>query len=183
MTVPIFELRDVTYRYEEIDALSNLNLTILAGRRIALLGANGSGKSTLLSILDGLYFPPKGSVMYCGEPLTEDRLQTQEIEFDFRRKVALVFQNPDIQLFNPTVFDEIAFGPLQVAWPKDQILTRVSEILERMEIVHLKDPRLITCRRARRNGCVGVSPDTRPGRTSTGRTDSSSRPKEREPDD
>jgi len=139
VTVPIFALRDVTYRYEEIDALSNLDLTILAGQRIALLGANGSGKSTLLSILDGLYFPQKGSVMYCGEPLTEDRLQTQEVEFDFRRKVALVFQNPDIQLFNPTVFDEVAFGPLQVGWSKDQILMRVSEILERMEIVHLKD--------------------------------------------
>jgi len=139
VTVPIFELRDVTYRYGKIDALSNLDLTILAGQRIALLGANGSGKSTLLSILDGLYFPQEGSVMYCGEPLTEDRLQTQEIEFDFRRKVALVFQNPDIQLFNPTVFDEIAFGPLQVGWPKDQILMRVSAILERMEIVHLKD--------------------------------------------
>ena len=138
-TVPIFEVRDVTYRYQEVTALDGLNLTVMPGQRIALLGANGSGKSTLLSILDGLYFPQKGSVAFCGEPLTENRLQTQEIEFEFRRRVALVFQNPDVQLFNPTVFDEVAFGPLQLRWPRDQILLRVSETLEQMEIVHLKD--------------------------------------------
>ena len=125
MTGPIFEVRDVTYRYQEVTALDGLNLTIMPGQRIALLGANGSGKSTLLSILDGLYFPQKGSVTFCGEPLTENRLQTREIEFDFRRRVALVFQNPDVQLFNPTVFDEVAFGPLQMRWPQDQILLRV----------------------------------------------------------
>ena len=53
--------------------------------------------------------------------------------------MALVFQNPDVQLFNPTVFDEVAFGPLQMRWPRDQILLRVSEMLEQMEIMHLKD--------------------------------------------
>jgi len=136
---PIFEVRDVTYRYHEVTALDGLNLTIMPGQRIALLGANGSGKSTLLSILDGLYFPHKGGIAFCGEPLTENRLQTQEIEFAFRRRVALVFQNPDVQLFNPTVFDEVAFGPLQLRWAKDQILHRVSGMLEQMDILHLKD--------------------------------------------
>ena len=138
-SVPVFELRDVTYRYHEVTALDGLNLTVLRGARIVLLGANGSGKSTLLNILDGLYFPQKGSVAFCGEPLTENRLQTQKIEFDFRRRVGLVFQNPDVQLFNPTVFDEVAFGPLQLGWPREQILRRVSEMLEQMEITHLKD--------------------------------------------
>ncbi len=113
---PVFDLRDVTYRYHEVTALDGLNLSVMPGQRIALLGANGSGKSTLLSILDGLYFPQKGSVTFHGESLTESRLQTQEVEFDFRRRVALVFQNPDVQLFNPTVFDEVAFGPLQMRW-------------------------------------------------------------------
>lgn len=138
MSVPVFEVCDVTYRYHEVTALDGLNLAIMPGQRIALLGANGSGKSTLLSMLDGLCFPEKGSVAFYGEPLTESRL-TGEIEFAFRRRVALVFQNPDVQLFNPTVFDEIAFGPLQMQWPKEQIRLRVTEMLEQMEIVHLKD--------------------------------------------
>jgi len=138
-TGPAFEVRDVTYCYQDVTALDGLNLTIASGQRIALLGANGSGKSTLLSVLDGLYFPAKGSVTFRGQPLTEDRLQSAEIEFDFRRRVALVFQNPDVQLFNPTVFDEVAFGPLQMRWPREQILLRVSAMLEQMDIAHLKD--------------------------------------------
>jgi cobalt/nickel transport system ATP-binding protein len=137
VTIPIFELRDVTYRYNEVTALDGLNLTIIPGERVALLGANGSGKSTLLSILDGLCFAEKGSVAFQGELLREDRLGG-EVEFDFRRRVALVFQNPDVQLFNPTVFDEVAFGPLQMQWPTEQIRLRVSEILDQMEIAHLK---------------------------------------------
>jgi cobalt/nickel transport system ATP-binding protein len=139
ITAPIFELFGVTYRYHEVTALAGLNLTIISGQRVALLGANGSGKSTLLSILDGLYFPQEGSVRFCGKPLTENGLQCGETEFEFRRRVALVFQNPEVQLFNPSVFDEVAFGPLQMGWPKDQILRRVSATLKQMEITHLKD--------------------------------------------
>ena len=120
VTVPIFEARDVTYSYQEVTALDGLNLTIMPGERVALLGANGSGKSTLLSMLDGLCFPKKGSIAFQGEILTESRLGG-EVEFEFRRQVALLFQNPDVQLFNPTVFDEIAFGPLQLQWPKEKI--------------------------------------------------------------
>jgi cobalt/nickel transport system ATP-binding protein len=138
MTVPVYEVRDVTYRYQEVTALDGLNLTVMPGQRIAMLGANGSGKSTLLSLLDGLCFPEKGSVAFHGEPLTERNL-TGEIEFAFRRRVALVFQNPDVQLFNPTVFDEVAFGPLQLQWPKEKIRLRVDEMLQQMDIVHLKD--------------------------------------------
>src|SRR5450631_2018653 len=92
VTVPVFEVRDVTYSYHEATALDGLTLAIMPGQRVALLGANGSGKSTLLSILDGLCFPQKGSVAFQGEPLTENRLGG-EVEFAFRRRVALVFQN------------------------------------------------------------------------------------------
>src|SRR5208282_5647155 len=105
----VFEVQEVTFRYQQVTALDNLSLTIPPGKRIALLGANGSGKSTLLRILDGLAFPEKGSVLFCGEPLTEDRLQDLEFGYRFRRRVGLVFQNPDVQLFSPTVFDEVAF--------------------------------------------------------------------------
>jgi len=138
VTIPVFEVREVTYNYQEVRALDGLNLTVMSGQRIVLLGANGSGKSTLLSMLDGLIFPEQGSVEFCGEPLSEGRL-TDNVEFDFRRRVGFVFQNPDVQLFNPSVFDELAFGPLQLRWPKEQIRRRVTEILDEMAITHLKD--------------------------------------------
>lgn len=137
--IPIFDVRNVTYRYHRVTALDELSLVIRPGERYALLGANGSGKSTLLRILDGLSYPEKGTVHFCGLPLTEERLQNDGFGFDFRRRVGLVFQNPDVQLFSPSVFDEVAFGPLQLGWPREQILRRVTEALELMEITHLKD--------------------------------------------
>jgi cobalt/nickel transport system ATP-binding protein len=139
MSIPVFELRDVVYRYRQIMALNRLNLTIRAGQQIVLLGANGSGKSTLLRVLDGLYFPEEGSVSVGGELMNEDRFQDETFAFAFRQKVGFVFQNPDAQLFNPTVFDEVAFGPLQLKWPKSDVLTRVRMMLETMGIAHLQD--------------------------------------------
>lgn len=134
-----FEVRNVSFRYQEVTALDDLSLSIRQNKRVAILGANGSGKSTLLRLLDGLYFPDHGTITAFDQPLTEEALQTEEFAFNFRRRVALVFQNPDVQLFNPTVFDEVAFGPLQLRWPKDEIRRRVSETLEMMEITDLKD--------------------------------------------
>ena len=136
---PVFELSDVTYRYRDVTALNQLNLTVNAGRRVALLGANGSGKSTLLRILNGLCFPDEGTVRFCGKPLTEENIQNDGFGLDFRRRVGLVFQNPDVQLFSPTVFDEVAFGPLQLRWPADQVRSKIAEVLEMLEITHLKD--------------------------------------------
>jgi cobalt/nickel transport system ATP-binding protein len=137
--VPAFDVCDVTYRYREVTALDHLNLSVKAGRRIALLGANGSGKSTLLRILNGLCFPDEGKVSFFGRMLTEDNLQSDGFGLEFRRRVGLVFQNPDVQLFCPTVFDEIAFGPLQLRWPTDQVRRKIAETLEMMEITHLKE--------------------------------------------
>lgn len=97
------------------------------------------GKSTLLRLLDGLDYPQKGTVLFCGAPLSRERLEEDGFGFDFRRRVGLVFQNPDVQLFCPSVFDEVAFGPLQLRWPKQEVLRRVSEMLEGMRITHLKD--------------------------------------------
>jgi len=135
----IFEVRDVTYLYNDVTALAGLSLSIRQHQRVAILGANGSGKSTLLRLLDALYFPDKGTISAFGENLTEESFQDEEFAFRFRRRVALVFQNPDVQLFNPTVFDEVAFGPLQLRLSKDEIRRRVAETLEMMEIAHLKD--------------------------------------------
>jgi cobalt/nickel transport system ATP-binding protein len=135
----VFEVSDVTYHYDRVSALTNLNIYVNRGERIALLGANGSGKSTLMRLLDGLYFAEAGSITAFGEPLTEATLQNEQFARRFRRRVGFVFQNPDVQLFNPTVFDEIAFGPLQLEWSKDQIRKSVAGIMEIMELSHLKD--------------------------------------------
>jgi len=139
MSIPVFDVRDVTFRYQKVSALDGLSLTIQPGKRVALLGANGSGKSTLLRILDGLAFPQQGSVFFDGESLTEDRFQDTKFSYGFRRRVGLVFQNPDVQLFSPTVFDEVAFGPLQLGWPKEEVRRQVAQMLEVMKITHLKD--------------------------------------------
>ena len=136
---PVFEIRDVVYRYEGVTALDGLTLTVARGQRVAILGANGSGKSTLLRLLDALRFPASGSISFCGEPLTEERFGEDAFAFDFRRRVGFVFQNPDVQLFNPTVFDEVAFAPLQLRWPRGEIRRRVAETLDVMRISHLKD--------------------------------------------
>jgi cobalt/nickel transport system ATP-binding protein len=135
----LFDLDRVTYRYQQVVALDQLTLQIPAHRRIALLGANGSGKSTLLRLLDGLYFPESGDVRFSGQPLTEDRFADDRFAFEFRRRVGLVFQNPDVQLFNATVFDEVAFAPLQLRWPKPEIRDRVDRTLELLRISHLRD--------------------------------------------
>ncbi len=134
-----FEVQDVSFDYEGVPALRELSLHIEQGERVALLGANGSGKSTLLRLLDALYFPSNGSVSFQGTPLTPEQFHRDGFSHDFRRRVALVFQNPDVQLFNPTVFDEVAYGPLQLKWRKEEILRRVDETLAFLGISQLKD--------------------------------------------
>jgi cobalt/nickel transport system ATP-binding protein len=136
---PVFGLENVSFAYEQIPALRDLSLAIESGHSIALVGANGSGKSTLLRLLDALCFPVTGSMTFCGETLTSQRLQDDAFFLAFRRRVALVFQNPDVQLFNPTVFDEVAFGPLQMDWSASEVTDRVNHALEQMAIAHLGD--------------------------------------------
>jgi cobalt/nickel transport system ATP-binding protein len=134
----VFELRDVSFDYDGVPALRSLSLTIAAGQRIALVGANGSGKSTLLRLLDALCFPASGSLGFQGQPLTARHLQEEAFRRSFRRQVGLVFQNPDVQLFNPTVFDEVAFGPLQLDWSREEVLGRIQGTLDAMNIAHLR---------------------------------------------
>ncbi len=135
----IFEIERLTYRYGEIAALDDFSLGIEEGSRVALVGANGSGKSTLLRILDGLYFGQSGSVRFRGDELSEHAFAHDDFSHWFRRGVGLVFQNPDVQIFNPTVFDEVAFGPLQMRWPKAEVRERVEAAMEQYHIAHLRD--------------------------------------------
>ena len=135
----VFELADVCFAYPSHPALDALSLRIKRGDRVALLGANGSGKSTLLRLLDALYFPASGELKAFGKLLSEAAMADDETNDAFRRRVGLVFQNPDVQIFNPTVFDEVAFGPLQLGWTKAEITQRSDAILARFAIGHLKD--------------------------------------------
>ena len=135
----LFEIEDLSYRYQDAPAIDRLTVSIGDGTRVVVLGANGSGKSTLLRLLDGLAFPQQGSVRFDGRALTEASLADVEFASSFRRRVGLVFQNADVQLFNPTVFDEVAFGPLQLGWGRNQVRDAVAAVLDRFRITHLKD--------------------------------------------
>jgi cobalt/nickel transport system ATP-binding protein len=139
MAGPLFEASEIVLRYGRQTALDGLTLSIERGQRVAFLGANGSGKSTLLRVLDGLLFPQSGSLKLDGEAITEDRFEEREFTFRFRKRVGLVFQNPDVQLFNATVFDEIAFGPLQLRMPKPRIRELVEQMLVTMDIAALRN--------------------------------------------
>ncbi|MFO1057645.1 MAG: ABC transporter ATP-binding protein [Dongiaceae bacterium] len=135
---PAFELHEVAFAYRDAVALAGVSLTLPAGSGVALLGPNGSGKSTLLRLLDALCFPDHGRILAFGRPLTEALMQDAAAGYAFRRRVGLVFQNPDIQLFCPTVLDELAFGPLQLGWPKPEIRRRIEEVLETFALGDLR---------------------------------------------
>jgi len=140
MSTPLFELNKVCFAYEGGQpALEGVSLTIAAGQRVAVLGSNGSGKSTLLKLLDGLYFPTSGSLRAFGQPLTEAALQDEAANFQFRRRVGLVFQDTDVQLFSPSVWDEVAFAPLQMDLPRQEITQRVEAALAALRIEKLRD--------------------------------------------
>lgn len=136
----VFELKDVSFAYSgRIPALRNVSLQIPRGERVAILGANGSGKSSLLKILDGLYYPDSGEVWAFGVRLTEEALREESLAHAFRRRVGLVFQDSDVQLFSPTVWDEVAFGPLQMNLGSDEVKRRVDDAMRQMEITELAD--------------------------------------------
>jgi len=94
------------------------------------VGANGCGKSTLLQILDGLLFPTEGEAFAYGHRLTEEALREASFTAFFRQRVGILFQNPDVQLFCPTVLDEIAFGSLQLGRPQEEALEKSQEMMK-----------------------------------------------------
>jgi len=135
-----FDVRDVSFAYEERQiALEHVDLKVQAGESLVILGANGSGKSTLLNLLDGLYFPSSGTISAFGRPLTEESLRDDEFNFAFRRRVGLVFQDSDVQLFSASVLDEVAFAPLQLGLAREEVNRRVDSALEALRIEKLRD--------------------------------------------
>ena len=134
-----YDVHDVSFWYKDVPALRKLSLQIRRGERVALLGANGSGKSTLLRLLAALSFPSSGVISFLGDQLTKTNLEQPDFFLHFRRRVGIVFQNTDVQLFNASVFDEVAFGPLQLGWPKERVRECVEQALSSMGISDLRD--------------------------------------------
>lgn len=110
----IIEVQHIWYRYENKDVLKDISFKINEKEKVVLLGINGSGKSTLLKILNGLIFPQRGNYFYKGVNITKEKLKDKNFAKKFRKEVVFLFQNPDTMIFNPTVYDEIAFGLRQL---------------------------------------------------------------------
>jgi cobalt/nickel transport system ATP-binding protein len=147
------ETIELTYVYSDgTVALEGVNFAVERGEKVVLLGPNGAGKSTLLYHFNGLLTPTKGKVYVLGREVSKANL-------DFvRQKVGLVFQNPDDQLFAPTVFHDIAFGPRNIGLPEDEVKERVKWAIEVMGLKGLenKPPHRLSHGQKKRVAIAGV---------------------------
>jgi cobalt/nickel transport system ATP-binding protein len=121
----MIELRNVWFSYDGEFVLKDINLKVEKGERIVVLGINGSGKSTLLKLLNALLFPTKGTYLYKGKNIEKNAFKDKNFIKAFRKEVVLLFQNPDAMIFNPTVYDEIAFGLRQLGFEEKVVKERV----------------------------------------------------------
>lgn len=134
MSKQTIELRDLRFSYPDgTEALRGISFQIGCGESVAIVGGNGAGKSTLLQHLNGYLMPTGGTVLVGGQPVSRETLVV------VRRSVGVVFQDPDDQLFMPTVFDDVAFGPLNAGLPPDEVERRVATCLERVGMSHLRE--------------------------------------------
>lgn len=132
----ILETKNVSYNYElDGDVLKSVSAGITAGKKTVLLGPNGSGKSTLLLHFNGVLKPREGRVMFRGEPVRYDRKSLSSL----RQKVCLVFQNPDDQIFAATVEEDVAFGPLNLGLPRDEVERRIEEALDTVDMAKYRE--------------------------------------------
>ncbi len=136
---PIIKLSNINYSYENIPALKDISLQINKGEFIFFTGPNGCGKSTLFRLLNGLIFPAGGKYIFDGKNITEKTLKNSSFSKQFHKRIGYVFQNPGLQLFNPTVYDEVAFGPRQMNMSEQQIEERTAGLLDYLNISHLRD--------------------------------------------
>jgi cobalt/nickel transport system ATP-binding protein len=129
--VSVLEVHDLAFRYPDGTlALDGVELRVERGERIAVLGPNGAGKTTLVLALNGINAASRGTVTVAGLPV--DKANLAEI----RRRVGIVFQDPDDQLFVPTVRDDVAFGPANLGLRGDEVAVRTGEALEAVGMAH-----------------------------------------------
>ncbi len=123
----VVEIEKLSFSYPDgHGALGDISLTVSAGETVAFIGPNGAGKSTLLLHLNGILRSGNDTVRVFGLPVEEKHLK------EIRRRVGLVFQNPDDQLFSPTVFDDVAFGPMSMGCAEEEVRQRVRRALEQV---------------------------------------------------
>lgn len=136
MTEPILDIQGVEFRYPGGEpALQNFSLSLARGRRTAVLGRNGAGKSTLFSLLNGIQKPKRGQVIFAGQPLRYDRRSLREL----RRRVGIVFQDPDSQLFSACVREDVSFGPMNLELSREEVLRRVDRALDAVGLAAMTD--------------------------------------------
>jgi cobalt/nickel transport system ATP-binding protein len=136
----IIRLENISYSYHDrIPALSDISLEINKGDSFAIIGANGSGKSTLLQLMNGLIFPSVGRFFFRENEISEKSLKDKGMLSFFRERVGYVFQDPDTQLFCPTVLDELLYGPLQLEIDKREAFDRASEVMKMLSIETLRN--------------------------------------------
>jgi cobalt/nickel transport system ATP-binding protein len=124
---PLVSIADLVFAYHDgLPALRGVSLTIEQGEKVALVGPNGAGKSTLMLHLNGLLGDAEAPVRISGLPMTRENLP------QIRARVGLVFQNPDDQLFSPTVFEDVAFGPLYMGYDEEEVHRRVIWALDQV---------------------------------------------------
>ncbi len=129
----VLQVQDLHFSYHDgHQALRGISFTMCAGDKVALVGPNGAGKSTLMLHLNGI-LTGKGDVTVGNARITRDNLPV------IRSMVGLVFQNPDDQLFSPTVFEDVAFGPLHMGLPKDEVRERVEAALSAVRMSNYRD--------------------------------------------
>lgn len=136
MTQPVISIKNIHFNYQDQDtreALSDVSLDVYEGEWLAIIGHNGSGKSTLAKMMNGLLEASSGEIYIDGQLLTEDTV------YEARRKVGMVFQNPDNQFVGTTVEDDIAFGLENIGMPRDEMVRKINTSLEMVRMRKFKE--------------------------------------------
>ena len=155
MQTPIIEVENLTFQYDkrlESETLSNVSFTIEKGEWVSIVGKNGSGKSTLAQLLVGLLVPKSGRIMIAGKELND------ESKWEIRRKMGMVFQNPDNQFIGTSVQDDVAFSLENLNMPYDDMQSRIDEALEMVGLSHFRfhDPSRLSGGQKQRVAIAGV---------------------------
>ncbi len=136
----ILEAGDISYTYPNgAVAIDGVSIEISRGESIAIVGPNGGGKSTLLLVLSLLLRPQKGEIVFMGEKIDRNKFEKEKYMKRFRRKIGIVFQEPDVQLFSSTVYNDIAFAPSHFRWDEEKIREEVNKVMDRIGIKHLAE--------------------------------------------